>query len=481
MKLRQSLAFPLFAVAIAVTVAGVAGSILLVGRTTAAATAQQSRQFRGIAEHVLSARGRELAEVVTILGTLEGRLRSRMAAWTHIRVDAAAIMDPATGLVRDAVGDPLSAADLRALAGATTLPEGALLIGGPHGLYVGATDRGIHRGPVVLAARRLDGEFAAALKSLLGCDVRVVSLAGVVDTSPANIPADRTSVTLPLHTPGGTTATLTMLVPSGEVGFARRRAIGAAALGGLALLGVSLALYARTVRTTQARLVHSAQLASLGQMVAGVSHELNNPLSILLSHAEYQATRIRPGDAGREELDIILDEGRRMKRILADLRTLARPAAPVRILLDLNAVVLEVATLIRHDAGRAGVACNTDLAPGTLMVRASPDEMRQVVLNLALNALQAMPDGGRLAVATRPGGGDSRPAARVTIRDTGRGIPPDLLSRVTEPFFSTTPGRMGLGLAICQDILLRHGGSLIIASHAGEGTTVTVALPSEPA
>jgi signal transduction histidine kinase len=188
---------------------------------------------------------------------------------------------------------------------------------------------------------------------------------------------------------------------------------------------------------------------------------------------------MQPGQPGSDELRIMLQEGRRMKKILADLRGFLRPGGPERAPADLNGIVEEVLALIRHDAEKTRVTCACDLAPGGLTVRIASDQIRQAVLNLALNALQAMPDGGKLKIAVSTAKADGATRARIVVEDTGPGIPADLAGKVTDPFFTTKPGRMGLGLAICKDVVEKHAGSVRVESEPGRGARITLDLPAE--
>jgi signal transduction histidine kinase len=119
------------------------------------------------------------------------------------------------------------------------------------------------------------------------------------------------------------------------------------------------------------------------------------------------------------------------------------------------------------------------LAEGGAVINASPDQVRQVILNLVLNAIQAMPKGGTLTIRTATQAENGSRACLVVVEDAGTGMPPEVRARVLEPFFSTRPGRMGLGLAICREIVSEHGGTLSIDSRPGEGTRVTVEIPAE--
>jgi signal transduction histidine kinase len=529
MRLHLRLALPLFAVAVLVTVAGTIGAMALVRRTFVAALDRSGRQLAQITEHVLRSRTRGLDRTAADLAAGPSDPVGRARTWPGARLAAAVVLDVRTGRAVDGFGPRPHGPDLVALAGGK-LPVPLVLCAGDALLIAGtAPIPGGRR--MLIVAQRLDLDLARALREFLRADLSIEAGGHPVVSTLAGLPApgEFHPVRVPLAAPCGAGITLVIHLPAKGAFAARRAALGAAAVGGALLLAIALVFYwyavirvtrpihqlirateriatgelaaplppgapaelgalvsrfnamGTALQETQARLVHSAKLSSVGALVAGVSHELNNPLLGLLGHAEYLDGKLKAGDPGREELDVILTEGRRMKRILADLRGFVRPGGADRVRIDANGVVTEVLALVRHEAEKAGVTSEARLAPGGLPVVASPDQLRQAVLNLAVNALQAMPDGGRLVIETALDPGEGAARARITVEDTGDGIPPGLVRRVTEPFFTTKPGRMGLGLAICQEVAAKHGGELAIDTAAGRGTRVSLRLPAAPA
>ncbi|MEK7474003.1 MAG: ATP-binding protein [Candidatus Coatesbacteria bacterium] len=526
MRLHLRLALPLFAVAILVTVAGTIGAMVLVRRTFSAALDQSGRQLAQITDHVLRSRTRGLGTIASELAAGDpGDAVARARRWPGTRLAAAAVVDRATARVTSRFGPALDTPDVAALAKGP-LPVPLVLCAGPELLIAGAAASPDGR-RLVVAAQRFDLEFARALREFLRADLSVEADGHpVVSTLAGRARADALHpVRVPLSSPCGEAITLVIHLPAQGAYAARRGALAAAGFGGGLLLLVAIGFYwyavirvtrpihqliaateriasgdaaahlptgapaelgalvarfnamGTALQETQARLVHSAKLSSVGALVAGVSHELNNPLLGLLGHAEYLDGKLKAGDPGREELDVILAEGRRMKRILADLRGFVRPGGAERVRVDVNTIATEVLSLVRHEAEKAGVAMEPRLAPGGAPLIASPDLLRQAVLNLAVNALQASSRGGRLTIETAVEGTD----VRVTVEDTGDGMPPDLVKRACEPFFTTKPGRMGLGLAICQEVAGKHGGRLEIDSAPGRGARVSLRLPAEPA
>ena len=520
MKLHLRLALPLFAVAGAVTLAGTVGVVVLVRTTFGVAQKQSGDQLARIADNVLKGRARNLTDAAEWLAKDPGNFSGRARSLRGTRLDAASLADPRTGTALRAYGSAIEVADLKGLGG--DLPA-LVILRSADGLLITGTARTAD-GRVAVAAQRFDVKFASALKELLRADITVSTegketFSTLKDTSAEPYYPAR----LVIRTSGGAPVELAILVPAGGAFRARRTALALTVAGGAILLVLALLFYWYTVvqvtrpirdlisaadrvaagdlesrlpaeapaelgalirqfnamavalRETREKLVHSAKLSSVGALVAGVSHELNNPLLGLLGHAEYLSAKIGAGEPGREELDIILSEGRRMKKTLADLRGFLRPSEAVRIRMDVNSVVSEVLTLVRHDASGTGIKCATELHPSGAHVNGSPDQVRQVILNVTLNSIQAMPGGGSLTIRTTVAGA----AVRITVADTGAGIAPEHRARITEPFFSTKPGRMGLGLAICRDILDRHGGKLTVDSGPGCGTRVTIELPMD--
>jgi len=519
-KLHLRLALPLFLIAIGVTLAGTVGVVLLVRRTMTVALAQSGAQLGQITENILRGRTRGLARVAAAMAD-DGTLPSR-GALAAARLEAAVFVDRPSGRIRAATGLPLWSRDLLG-----PVSDAPLLLTGPGALFIAGAAPDAAGRTVAVVAQRLGPEFARALKETLQADVAIES-GTLLHASTLTSTASRDDYlpsTLALRTPGGTEARILILIPPRGARGAQRAALTATIVGGLVLLVLALLFYnyavARITRPveeliaaadriatgdltarlpagapaelgalvrqfnamgtalkdTQEKLIHSAKLSSVGALVAGVSHELNNPLLGLLGHAEYLSEKLAAGAPGREEVDIILEEGRRMKRILADLRGFVRPGGADRARIDANRLIDEVLALVRHQAGAAGVRCDAALSADGAVVDASADQVRQVLLNLAVNALQAMPGGGSLIIRSAVVPGGDRTEVTITVEDTGHGIAPEHLAHVTEPFFTTKPGRMGLGLAICQEVATRHGGSVRIDSAPGRGTRVTVVLP----
>jgi signal transduction histidine kinase len=220
------------------------------------------------------------------------------------------------------------------------------------------------------------------------------------------------------------------------------------------------------------RLRESEKLAALGRLSAGLAHELRNPLNTLsiLTYAMAEACREPRATA---DLEVIRAEIRRMGRLLEQFLDFARPTAPRFRRVPVDDVLDATLLLLSPEAGKSAVTIDRSPGRDAPRVWADADQLKQAFLNLALNALQAMPGGGALRVATSraPGG------IVVEIRDTGPGISPDIRERLFEPFATTREGGTGLGLPIALRIVEAHSGELRIASAPGEGTTAAVWLP----
>ena len=234
-------------------------------------------------------------------------------------------------------------------------------------------------------------------------------------------------------------------------------------------------------RTREQQLRRAERLASLGTLVGGVAHELNNPLSAIRSFAQLMLMDERTAD-DRESLETMRHEAERAARIVADLRLLARQThAPARehAAVDLNDVVRHVLKLRRYALATQNVELRAELAADLPAVRGDRGELEQVLLNLVVNAEQALRtgpgDGRRLVVRTTR----SARGALLQVSDTGPGIAPELVEHVFDPFFTTKdPGEgTGLGLALVHNIVREHAGHIRVESEPGRGATFSVELP----
>ena len=228
-------------------------------------------------------------------------------------------------------------------------------------------------------------------------------------------------------------------------------------------------------------LFDTEKLAATGRLAASIAHEINNPLEAVQNSLYLLSRAVPEGAPERSFLDIATRETQRMARILRQMLGFYRPTTSMGPT-DVNALVLEAEVLVGKRLRENGVRIDKELVPDLPLIRASADQLKQVLLNLFLNATEAMPKGGRLIVTTLLGGGEldahSTDVVRIDVRDTGTGISEEAVARIFEPFFSTKMEKgTGLGLWVSHGIVQAHGGTLKVRSRPGQGTTFTITLP----
>jgi signal transduction histidine kinase len=247
------------------------------------------------------------------------------------------------------------------------------------------------------------------------------------------------------------------------------------------LRAVEIELNARieAQRSAENRLIQAAKLAAVGEMAAGIAHELNNPLTSVTGFSELIIEELPQGSPHRNEMEMVLREARRAGDVVRRLLDFSRQGEHVRSPADLNGVVDDVLALTRHLVQTNGVDLIVELDESLPWVSIDHNQMKQVLLNLIHNALQAMPNGGELRVRTYSVNRDDRNWVIMSIKDNGVGISPADQSRIFEPFFTTKGGRggTGLGLSVTYGIITDHGGMIEISSELNKGSTFAVWLP----
>ena len=234
------------------------------------------------------------------------------------------------------------------------------------------------------------------------------------------------------------------------------------------------------LRERQSQLIHAEKLASVGALAAGVAHEINNPLGTINMYAQLALDEL-PADATgcRESIDVITKHATRAGQIVKNLLAFARRSELKRVPVAVGALVNDVLGVTEHQARLQGVEIVRRLDGDVPDVSGDADKLRQVLVNVIVNALHAMPDGGALTVAAsgEPGGA----GARIVVSDTGAGIAQEDLGRIFDPFFTTkeTGKGTGLGLSVSQGIVEQHDGTIRAESSPGTGTTFTIVLPAE--
>jgi len=225
-------------------------------------------------------------------------------------------------------------------------------------------------------------------------------------------------------------------------------------------------------KALEAEALHAGRLSVLGQLAAGIAHEIGNPLSSL--HARLQLMKRRPEpEFQRESLDVLQTQIDRIGRIVRNVSHLAHNRSEGWMSIDVNAVVSEAMALVRLDARARGIDFHERLQQSLPPVHGVRDQLLQVCINLLLNAVEAMPCGGTLEAVTHAEGR----RVKIGVTDSGAGIDDAVRLRLFEPFFTTKPQGTGLGLSICYSLVHAHGGTIEVASEPGRGSRFVIDLP----
>ena len=247
----------------------------------------------------------------------------------------------------------------------------------------------------------------------------------------------------------------------------------------------------RLLRLAEAEAAQSEKLASVGLLAAGIAHELNNPLTGVLTFSSLIRENMRDGTPDAEDMDLVIRETKRCAAIIRRLLDFARDRAPEKKYADLNQVVEDTVKLVERPANLADIAIELELDPGLPPVWLDANLVKQVIMNMLVNAQHAMDGGGRITVRTRrfptplasePGKAEA-PMVELSIADTGCGISEKNLTRIFDPFFTSKEvGKgTGLGLSVSHGIVKAHGGLIKVDSVEGQGTTFRVYLPLDGA
>jgi PAS domain S-box-containing protein len=231
------------------------------------------------------------------------------------------------------------------------------------------------------------------------------------------------------------------------------------------------------LKLAQIQLVQTAKLAAVGELAAGVAHELNNPLTSILGFAELLRHNPTTDASTRHDAEIIAREAIRARDIVRNLLSFARQSKPQRQPADVGELLGQTVGVVRQQMEHGGVAIEENYAADVGLVWLDSGQMKQVFLNLITNAAHAMPRGGTLKLRTARLGDE----VAISVSDTGEGIPPEILGHIFEPFFTTRPVGQGpgLGLPVSLGIVQEHGGRISVESQVGQGSTFTVWLPAQ--
>jgi signal transduction histidine kinase len=224
------------------------------------------------------------------------------------------------------------------------------------------------------------------------------------------------------------------------------------------------------------QLRRSEKLSTLGEMAAVLAHEIRNPLGSIRGTAEILKDDYKPGDPKHEFIEIQIKETERLNRVVEDFLQMARPQPadmkPCPIQEELEMIV----TLVANDARERNIKLVVQPPPAPIIIKADGEKLRQGFLNIIINALQVTKPGGSVIIATKI---YQDGLCEIQFRDTGSGMNEETRKRIFEPFFTTKPDGTGLGLAITKKIIDSHGGTLLVESEAGHGTTFIVRLPQQ--
>jgi len=228
------------------------------------------------------------------------------------------------------------------------------------------------------------------------------------------------------------------------------------------------------VRTLEETSRRQDRLAAIGRMAASIAHEIRNPLAAMRGSIQMLRSEMDQDSSHAELMEIILRESDRLNRIITDFLSYARPRSLVQSRVNVGDLLHQTFALLKHSPEILESQNIVEELPGeSLVAQADEGQLKQVFWNLARNALQAMPQGGTLKAQLQR---NSNNRLRISFSDTGRGMTPDQVEHLFEPFSSTTGGT-GLGLSIVYQIIRDHGGTINVRSREGQGTTITVELP----
>ena len=236
----------------------------------------------------------------------------------------------------------------------------------------------------------------------------------------------------------------------------------------------------KELEETHLQLVNSEKMASLGKLAAGIAHEINNPLGGILIYSSLMKEELDGADSRRQDLEKIVQEATRCKDIVKSLLEFSRQTEPKMEPTDINKAITDGLFFLENQALFHNIKIVKSLSPVPPMVRGNPGQLKQVFMNIIVNAAEAMPGGGTLTIKTAPS--DDQKAVSIDFVDTGEGIPQENLTRIFDPFFTTKElGKgTGLGLSTSYGIIDEHGGRIDVKSQVGKGTTFRIELPAGP-
>ena len=232
--------------------------------------------------------------------------------------------------------------------------------------------------------------------------------------------------------------------------------------------------YRRSRQQLQEAMARKEKLMALGHLAAGVAHEIRNPLSSIKGLAKYFAERTPPGGEAQELALVMAKEADRLNRVVSELLELVRPAHLNYQPVDINALIHHSLQLVSQDAQSRGIELQFTPRPELTSIKADPDRLNQVLLNLYLNAMQAIGRDGVIHVSACEA---DRQRVKIVVKDSGKGMSDEELQAIFTPYFTTKADGTGLGLAVVQNIIEQHGGTIRAESQPGAGAIFTLWLP----
>jgi two-component system NtrC family sensor kinase len=233
----------------------------------------------------------------------------------------------------------------------------------------------------------------------------------------------------------------------------------------------------KELEDTREQLIRSAKLASLGKLAAGIAHEINNPLAIVLNYSHIMLRRVEEGSPHRKSLETIIRNITRCSEIVKGLLDFSKEEKPLKKKININQLLKEILSLLENHALFFNIEIEMKLEETLPEIMADPNQLQQAFLNIMVNAAESMREGGKLIIKTDVDR-DYINFVRIEFTDTGCGIPPENMDKIFDPFFTTKENEgLGLGLAITYSIIQRHSGYIDVKSKLGIGSTFIVRLP----
>jgi two-component system NtrC family sensor kinase len=232
------------------------------------------------------------------------------------------------------------------------------------------------------------------------------------------------------------------------------------------------------IKKIHSQMFRSEKLASLGKLAAGVAHEINNPLTGILTNSSLLLEDLAADDPRREDVEVMVKETIRCREIVKRLLDFAKQSKPQKKLTDINSLIENIVLLVRNQTSFRNIRIDKDLTADIPGIQADADQVQQVFINIVLNAAEAMTKGGMLTITSRLS--RSKDFIEIIFKDNGPGIPESVKEKIFDPFFTTKEHGTGLGLSISYGIIEQHGGTISVESTPGEGSVFAIELPIKP-